>query len=190
MEGLDCVYRKVLPSASTRDFMNGVQDVLTRLGQGSVFTTLKDLRDAIAHGSLSMQDAIKTARDNLELVRRAFVLMTLRILKVDDATCTQIIDQPSYKGTFPFHLKLLCTVAFNPPGDVSDAAAHPVVGSKCHGISYDKDGDKLNISPDWRLWPVSFELMQVSGYEYWGDSGSRLAFSQGAVQVIKKGQTE
>src|SRR5216683_5430797 len=30
MEGLDCVYRKVLPSARTRDFMDGVRDVLDR----------------------------------------------------------------------------------------------------------------------------------------------------------------
>ena len=61
MEGLDCVYCKVLPSARVRAFKDGMKDVLDKLGRPEVFTPLERLRNDIAHGSLSLDQATQTA---------------------------------------------------------------------------------------------------------------------------------
>jgi hypothetical protein len=95
MEGLDCVYCKLLPAANVREFKDGMRDVLTRLGRAEVFVPLERLRNDIAHGSLSLAQATQTAVDHVELIRQALVMMILRILNAAEATIQQIINQAS-----------------------------------------------------------------------------------------------
>ena len=40
MEGLDCVYTKLLPAATVREFKDGMKDDLNRLGRPEVFGKL------------------------------------------------------------------------------------------------------------------------------------------------------
>jgi hypothetical protein len=58
-----------------------------------VFTPLERLRNDIAHGSLTLDQATQMARTHLELIRQAMVFMILCILKVDEAAITEIIRQ-------------------------------------------------------------------------------------------------
>src|SRR5262249_47481170 len=124
MEGLDCVYCKVLPAASVRAFKDGMKDVFTRLSRPDVFTPLENLRNEIAHGSLSLAQAIQMARTHLDLVRQALVFMIFRILKVEENLAKGIIAQPAYKGTFRPHMRLLATINFDPV-DVHNLHAQP-----------------------------------------------------------------
>ncbi len=185
MEGLDCVYRKVLPSARTRDFMDGVRDVLDRLGRADLFETLKCLRDGLAHGKISLGEATKTAEVNLELVRRAFVLMILRVLAVEEAVSDKVLRQSGYKGKFAPFVKFVATIRFE-PGDVTCLDTHPVVEVTCAGVKATPAGEKLTLEPDWRLTPRNLKGMAVQGYELWGDAGSRMEFGGAGVKFIPR----
>src|SRR6202000_733463 len=114
MEGLDCVYRKAFPGPSTTSFKSGMKDVLIRLGRPEVFSPLEELRNDIAHGKLTLQQATQTAHTHLELIRKALVLMVLRILQLQDDVVSAIISQAPYKGTFRSHLRFLTRIRFTP----------------------------------------------------------------------------
>ena len=183
MEGLDCVYRKVLPSALTRDFMDGVRDVLDRLGRADLFETLKDLRDGLAHGNISLVDATRTAEASLELIRQAFVLMILRILGVEEAVSDKVLKQAGYKGKFAPFVKVLATIRFE-PGDVTRLDAHPIVEVTCAGVEAIRAGEKLTLKPNWRVTQRNLGGMALQGYELWGDAGSRMEFGSADVRSI------
>jgi hypothetical protein len=188
MEGLDCVYRKVLPSRKS-DFMDGVRDVLDRLGYPHVFDTLKGLRDGLAHGNFSLADVNSTASSNLELVRRALLLMVLRILKVEQEVCDRVLRSDGYKGKVIPRMKYLASIRCE-PGDVSRLDTHPVMEFTIDRMVATKDGDKLTLQPTLNLTPKNLAGMEARGWELWGDSGLKLVISETQVEVIRKGEGE
>ncbi len=151
MEGLDCVYRAVFPTAQSK-FMDGVREVLSRRGQAAAFDALKYLRDDVAHGKVSLANAITTANTNMELVRKAFLLMVMRILKLDQAVIDKVLANVGYKGKFKPLVKFVGTIGFD-PGDVKRLDTHPVIDVTCVDVLAVKNGDKLDQKPDWRITP-------------------------------------
>ncbi len=185
MEGLDCVYTKLLPAATVREFKDGMKDVLKRLGKPEVFTRLENLRNEIAHGNLSLADATKTANDNLDLIRRALVMMILRILKADEATIVQITAQTPYKGRFPPHTRLMATIQFD-PGDIQNLEGQPQVKVWLAGTEFTKNADSLNYQPDIRIEPQNLKGMSAYGMEFWGDSGAPIRVNGMGVRAIPR----
>lgn len=183
MEGLDCVYTKLLPGAAVRVFKDGMKDVLNRLGRPEVFTRLETLRNEIAHGNLSLADATKTASEHLDLIRRAHVLMILRILKVDETTATQIVGQTPYKGRFHPHTRLLATIQFDPV-DVQNLDGQPQVKVWLAGAEYTKKPETLDCKPDIRYEPQNLKGMSAYGLEFWGDSGAPIRVNDMGVRAI------
>ena len=150
--------------------MDGVRDVLDLLGRGDVFEALKGLRDGLAHGNISLNDAISTAKANLELVRRAFLLMILRILGVEDSVVESILSKPGYKGSSTPFVKFFATIRFQ-PGDIIALDAHPLVDLRC-SVKVCRQGDSLTVQPTWQLTPKNVD-MRVRGHELWGDLAGR-----------------
>ena len=187
MEGLDCVYRTVFPTAQSK-FMDGVRDVLSRQGQPAAFDALKDLRDDVAHGKVSFATAIATANTNMELVRKALLLMVMRILKLDRAIIDKVLANVGYKGKFKPLVRFVGTIGFD-PGDVKRLDTHPVIDVTCVDVLAVENGDKLNQKPDWRLTPRNCKGAKFSGLELWGDSGATVKVSDAQATVIKASVT-
>jgi hypothetical protein len=185
MEGLDCVYCKVLPSSTVRKFKDGMKDVLIRLGRPEVFDPLENLRNEIAHGSLSLAQATQRAHSHVELIRQALVLMILRILKVDEAASREIVQQASYKGKYRPHVRLLATIRFD-PADVQDLERQPLVKVRLAGEKYTKNGDTLGYEPDVRFEPQNLKGMAPYATEFWGDPGAPIRMNNSGVCVIRK----
>jgi hypothetical protein len=185
MEGLDCVYRKVLRSARTREFMDGVREVLDRSGGADAFDTLKELRDGLAHGNTSLTDAIGTAKTNLELVRRAFALMILRVLGVEETIADKVLVQPGYKGSFSPVTIFVATIHFE-PGDVKRVDAHPKVEVICKGVKATPNDDKLTLEPHLDLTPQN--LMEggltLRGIKRAVDVGASIQFGAPDIKVL------
>ncbi len=187
MEGLDCVYCKVLPSASVRDFKDGMKDVLQRLIRPEVFTPLERLRNDIAHGSLTLDQATQLARTHLELIRQALVLMILRILKVDEAATAEIIRQATYKGKYRPHIRLLARIRFDPV-EVQNLGGQPHVRVWRAGAKYRKNADTLGYEPDIRIEPVNLKEMTPLESQFWGDPGAPIRMHGFGSRVIKQGE--
>ena len=191
MEGLDCVYCKVLPAENVRKFKDGMKDVLTRLGRPDVFDALEGLRNEIAHGSLSLAQATQTAVDHVELIRRALVMMILRILKADEAMIQQVISQASYKGKSRPHIRLMATIQFDPV-DAQDLEGQPLVKVWRAGKAFTKKEQTLGYEPDVRFdvrfEPLNLKRMLGYGLEAWGDAGAPIRMNDLEVRVIPKGE--
>lgn len=187
MEGLDCVYRKLLPSAQTREFMGGVKDALARLGRDDVFDALKDLRDGLAHGNISLHDAIATSKEHLDLVRRALLLMVLRIIGVEQAVSDKVLARRGYKGSFMPLVRFIATIRFE-PGDATKLEGHPIVELVRNGAEVAAMGDRLEVRPTWQLTPRNLESMTVSAHELWGDAGARPDIGHPELMLIRRPQ--
>lgn len=188
MEGLDCVYCKVLPSATVRQFKDGIKDVLTRLGRPEVFGPLEGLRNEIAHGSLSLEQAIQTARGHLDLIRQALVLMIIRILKLDEKVCNEIVRQVAYKGKYRPHIRILATIRFE-PGDIHDPTSQPQVKIWRESAKYTKNTDTLGFEPDIRIEPVNLSAMTPLENQFWGEPGLPIRMHGFQSSVIRRGDT-
>lgn len=182
MEGLDCVYTRLLPASTVREFKDGMKDVLKRLGKPDLFTRLENLRNEIAHGNLSMADATKTANEHLDLIRRALLLMILRILKGDETTISKITAQTPYKGQFPPHIRLLATIQFDPV-EVQDLDGQPAVKVWLEGAEFIKDKESLMYQPDIRYKPQNIKHMSAYGLEFWGESGAPICVNNLGVST-------
>jgi hypothetical protein len=173
MEGLDCVYCKLLPSARVREFKDSMKAVLSDLGNPDAFGRLERLRNDIAHGSLTLEQAIQVAEGHIELVRRALVLMILRILAVEFGVADTILAQQAHKGRFRPHLKILATIRFQ-PADIRDLGAQPRISASRTGAVYTKQPDSLGYAPDVRLEPVNVTSLTQREVQVWGDAGARV----------------
>lgn len=187
MEGLDCVYCKVLPSATVRKFKDGMKDVLRRLGRSEVFDPLEGLRNEIAHGSLSLEQATQTARTHLDLIRQALVLMILRILKLDEVASNEIVRQTAYKGKYRPHIRILATIRFD-QADIRDPAHQPHVKVWRAGAKYVKNADTLSYEPDIRIEPGNVEQMTPIESQFWGDPGAPIRMHGFDSRVLKQGE--
>jgi hypothetical protein len=187
MEGLDCVYREVLPGPSVRDFKDGMRDVLQQIGSPEVFAPLERLRNDIAHGSLSLDQAMKMARSQLDLIRHSLVLMILRILKVDEGASNEIIQQTVYKGKSRPHFKIIATIRFEPV-DIRDPTNQPVIQVWREGINFSKNGDKLEYKPEIKIKPMNVSQMTPVRMEFWGDPGAPIRKSYFSSVVTKQGE--
>jgi hypothetical protein len=185
MEGLDCVYTKLLPAASVRNFKDGMKDALKRLDRADVFDQLERLRNDIAHGSLSLLDATTTAHAHVELVRKALVLMILRILNADEGITKQILSRTSYKGKFPAHSRLIATIDFDPV-DLRILEGQPQVKVWVNGEEFVKTGETLSYKPDIRFQPQNLKGFRAFGVELWGEQGAPLKMNDLGAAVIPK----
>jgi hypothetical protein len=183
MEGLDCVYTKLLPASTVRDFKDGMKDVLKRLGRPEAFDKLERLRNDIAHGSLSLAQAIQTAVDHAELIRRALVMMILRILKADETIIQEVISQAAYKGKARRHLRLMATIKFDPI-DVQDPINQPRVRVWLEGERFTKNSQTLGYTPDLRCQPLNLKEMSARGLQFWGDAAAPIRMNDIGVRVI------
>jgi len=187
MEGLDCVYTKLLPASTVRKFKDGMKDVLNRLGKPELFEPLEELRNEIAHGNLSLADATKTATEQLDLIRKALALMILRILKADEPTIAQITAQTPYKGKFPPHTRLMATIQFDPV-EVQNLDGQPQVKVWLEGGKFSRNADTLSYEPDIRYEPQNLKNMSAYGMEMWGDSGAPIRVNGLGVRAIRKAE--
>ena len=185
MEGLDCVYTKLLPAATVREFKDGMKDVLNRLGRPEVFGKLERLRNDVAHGSLSLAQATQTAVDHVELIRQALVMMILRILKADEAMIQQVIGKPAYKGKARPHVRLMATIQFDPV-DVQDVVNQPQVKVWLAGKKFTKNEQTLGYEPDVRFQPLNLRGMSARGLQVWGDAAAPIRMNDLGVKVIPK----
>jgi len=185
MEGLDCVYTKLLPAATVREFKDGMKDVLNRLGRPEVFGKLERLRNDVAHGSLSLAQATQTAVDHVELIRQALVMMILRILKADEAMIQQVIGKPAYKGKARPHVRLMATIQFDPV-DVQDVVNQPQVKVWLAGKKFTKNEQTLGYEPDVRFQPLNLRGMSARGLQVWGDAAAPIRMNDMGVKVIPK----
>ena len=174
MEGLDCVYCKLLPGAAVRGFKDGMKDVLSRLGRPEAFIPLERLRNDIAHGSMSLAQATQTATDHVELTRRALVMMILSILGADEAMIREIVGQASYKCKTRPHVRLVANIRFEPV-EVQDLGGQPQLMVWLEGGTYTKKEQTLEYHPDIRIQPQNLRNMSARGMEVWGMSGPRSA---------------
>lgn len=185
MEGLDCVYTKLLPAATVREFKDGMKDVLNRLGRPEVFGKLERLRNDVAHGSLSLAQATQTAVDHVELIRQALAMMILRILKADEAMIQQVIGKPAYKGKARPHVRLMATIQFDPV-DVQDVVNQPQVKVWLAGKKFTKNEQTLGYEPDVRFQPLNLRGMSARGLQVWGDAAAPIRMNDMGVKVIPK----
>ena len=170
MEGLDCVYRKVLPASGVRAARDGMRDVISRLGRADIYSDLEELRNSIAHGSSSLSQAIVTARDHIELARKALVMMILRIIETDENVITFIVSQTSYKGKVVSHVRLNATIRFDPVG-VDEFDTQPIVEVRLDGKSFTTTDHAIVFKPDIYFSPINLKEMSFRNFEYWGDPG-------------------
>lgn len=185
MEGLDCVYRDVLPSAAVRRFMDGVRAVLADLGRSDLFETLKGLRDGLAHGNISLSEARELAVSNIDLVRRALALMILRVLWVDSTVADRVIARVGRKGKFAGYVKDIAIIQFE-PGDVRDLGDHPLIEVTLDRVEAIPEGDKLTLKPTRNLSPKNVPQLSARGYEIWGETGINLQVGPSTVSVIRR----
>ncbi|MHC5537385.1 hypothetical protein ACYOEI_04015 [Singulisphaera rosea] len=184
MEGLDCVYTKLLPSSTVRNFKEGMKDVLGRLGRPTVFDRLERLRNEIAHGSLSLQTASKTADDHIQLIRQAVIMMIMRIIKVDDHIIEQIISQNAYKGKARHHIRLMASITFVPAG-VQDVENQPQVKAWLQGKTFVRLEKSLDYQPDVRFQAVNIPKMTLLGVEIWDDAGAPIVIKDIAGEIVR-----
>lgn len=186
MEGLDCVYCKLLPSASVRRFKDGMKDVLSRLGRPEVFAPLESLRNDIAHGSLSLAQGTQMAVNHVELIRQALVMMILRILNADEATIKLISSQTSYKGKIHPHVRFMAKIQFDPV-EVQNLDGQPQVKVWIEGKTFTKNEQTLGFEPDIRFQPLNLKQLSAYGMQAWGDIGAPIRVGEMGVKVIPKG---
>jgi hypothetical protein len=182
MEGIDCVYHKVLPSRQG-EFMDGVRTTFTRLGHPTVFATLESLRNAIAHGHLDLAAATQTATTNLPLVRSALLLMIASILKLRNEVRDRIVNRKSYKGNVTMHFRLNATIQFT-PGDVGDFNGHPHMGTDLNGVQVKTKDGKISVTPDWRFNPQNFQILRGPDVQLRGDPGANVRVEGMGITVI------
>jgi hypothetical protein len=139
-------------------------------------------------GWVSLANAITTANTNMELVRKAFLLMVMRILKLDQAVIDKVLANVGYKGKFKPLVKFVGTIGFD-PGDVKRLDTHPVIDVTCVDVLAVKNGDKLDQKPDWRITPRNCKGAKFSGFELWGDPGATVKLSDTQATVIKASAT-
>jgi hypothetical protein len=185
MEGLDCVYCQRLPSASVRDFKDGMKDVFRRLGEEARFDTLETLRNRIAHGFLKMDEAIHTASANIDLARKALVLMILRILKVEEATCNAIVSQMAYKGTFRTQARLYARIDFD-PGDVKKLAGHPEIATSLADPQYTKAADRLMVQPNVNFRPINLRSCRPEKHELLAEPGTPMQIDGVDTRILRQ----
>jgi hypothetical protein len=189
IEGLDCVYRRRRPSAAVRNFMDGARDVLAAVGTGEGFERLKDLRDGLAHGNVSLAAAREVATNNIDVVRRALVVMILRVLGADPAMEARVIGLEGRKGDTDGCFELVATIRFD-PGDVRQLGGHPQVEVSLDRVEVIPDGDQVSIRPTWDTTPRNLNGMSVTGYKIWGVAGVSVRVAGTAeVVVVRRGMT-
>jgi hypothetical protein len=166
LETLDIVYRNVL---GTNGHLSGLKEVFNKLrpGEGK-FSLLKDLRDDVSHGAKPLSDAVVTARENLELVRKAVQIMIMKILSIEDNIQKEILDAVTYKGKFAPHHRALLSGKFE-PGYVRALAGHPSIQCECTGIKTSTEGEKLNVEPTWTVSKTSFMPAALRAWETYGE---------------------
>lgn len=189
IEGLDCVYREVFPSITCREFRDGMKDIFKRLGHSEVFDTLQGLRDAIAHGNLTLQEATQTASDYLEVTRNALILTVLRIINVDATATDQIVNQPSYKGKARPHRRYLAKMSFVPV-DVDNFEGQPNIRVLLQKETFAKSGQNLTHVAYPEIEPVIPENISFYGREFWGEQGVplKVTFLEPTLNDRQKGE--
>lgn len=200
LETLDIVYREVFgikaekfyakcsscgkeynncPECGKRDIflkgitLSGLEEIFTILGQSEKFHLLRRLRHGIMHGFEELEKSIKTVDENLALVRKAVLLMIMRILSVDKKIEEKILESPPYKGKFIPYFKLLFNGKFD-PRNAKDPFGHPSVEVKYSKIETLINGDKLTLKPTWEFTPRNVENMTLLGYEIYGEEVGQL----------------
>ncbi len=162
--------------------MDGARAVFQRLGQpDDLFESLKGLRNGLAHGYVSLVDAVRIASNNIELVRKTLVVMILRILKCDEKIIAQVADQIAYKGKFAPYYKHVGTIRLR-PGSVSDFENQPLIEMQCDAVHTERAGDKLNFSPTLNFTLKKGDSLNGRGYEIWGDVAGGLTI-EGPTEV-------
>lgn len=187
MEGLDCVYCKVLPSANVRQFKDGMKDVLRRLGRSDVFTSLEGLRNDIAHGSMTLDQAMRMAQEHIELTRHALVLMILRILKVDDKIIGAVLHQKTYKGQFRSHICFLATIKFD-PADIGNLVGQPRLKVWRPCATYEIKEDTLWYNPEFRYELENIDSLMPIETLFWGDPAAPRRINECGVKIYRHGE--
>lgn len=182
VESLDCVYRKAFPTRRP-EFMDGVRDVLTRLGRPDAFEGLKGLRDQIAHGNMRLAESVAQATRELELARKALLLMVMRIIGCEQGVCDRVVARSGYKGNVVTCLRVEAVIRFE-PGDVRSLAGHPEVDVQLVSVNATPNGDTLTMQPDWRFTPKNVPHMSVRATALIGDPGANVRVNGLGVNVL------
>ena len=189
--GLAACTEKSRRSARTRSAMDGVWDVLDRLGKADLFDAPKEPRNGLAHGYISLADAIQTAKANMDLVRRALLLMILRVLGVEQPVVDKVLAQPAYKGSFTPFTMFLATIRFD-PGDVTRLDGHPRVEVIFRGVTATRKDEKITLKPYFDLTPQNLKEggMTVRAIRRAVDAGARMEFGTPEAKVVRSNKSE
>jgi hypothetical protein len=111
------------------------------------------------------------ARDHLELIRHALVLMILRILKVDEKNINYIIGKTIYKGRHRPFMCLLARIRFDPV-EVQNVCGQPKVKAWLEKGAYTKKVDELEYQPEMRFEVGNVKEMTQYGTQFARDPGA------------------
>jgi len=126
----------------------GIEDIFTILQQPKTYDRLRKLRNGISHGYMSLSECLSTATENIEIVRKAVLLMIMRIVGISDEVQALILGHRGFKGKYVPHFRVHAKGTFE-PGDPCRYDTHPEVEVKCTGIQVGKKEDALILHPTW-----------------------------------------
>ncbi len=160
----------------------GVEEVFAGLNEAAKYDELRKLRNGISHGYMGLSECISTAKENIELVRRAVLSMIMRIIGVDGSVQAAILDQSGFKGKFAPHFVLTAKGLFE-PGDVLQSDGHPVVEARCTECTAEPQGERLLLRPTWSFTNRNCALT-YTGYELWGDKAANMVVTEEVTEVV------
>jgi len=153
--------------------LSGIEDIFAILGQPEKYHQLRRLRNGIAHGFEQLAVSIETARQNLELVRKAVLLMIMRIFKIEETFQSQALEKIALKGKFVPCWKLLMNGSFD-PGNVREVSGHPLIEAKPSNLAAAIENNELSLSPTWEFTPRNCKYMTFLGYEIYCEEGRKM----------------
>ncbi|PZS36627.1 MAG: hypothetical protein DLM58_01390 [Pseudonocardiales bacterium] len=187
-ETIDKIYRqRVLKGGwhgKKAETLNGIEDAFERLGERRRFSRCRNLRSDIAHGLRPLDEVIREARENIELVRRVATLMTMAVLGVSQDTQDQILQQQAFKGRYPPHLRMRFSGSFT-PGDVGELGEHPQLEPAMVELEEEASGESISLTPKWNYKFTSEGKLEFYGVEAWGEGAAQMKIEVGQPTVIK-----
>ncbi len=155
----------------------GIEEVFATLHHFKTYNKLKRLRNGISHGYLKIDECMATAKENIELVRKAVLTMLMRIVGVADDVQALVLEHNGLKRKVIPEFRIYFRSTFD-PGDPTRFDTHPQVEIKEGGIEVKKYGVKLVLNPTWiftyKNCPVT-PLWQ----EFWGDEAAGFTIEEG-----------
>lgn len=130
---------------------------------------------------MDLGKCIKTASENIALVRKAALSMMMRIVGVSEDIQASVLGRNGYKGKYLPHFRVVAKGTFQ-PGDPARIDTHPEVQVKCTGIAARKNDNVLDLSPTWEITCKNYPLTYTR-YELWGDEGARTTMDAHATHV-------